>query len=591
MWIESSKLIPFVSNTWAVLYFLGDPMSSLAAKLRVLKGKLRVWNSSSFGDVNSVVDSSLHDLNVIREEIASLGLSDERSAKKRNPKGMYIRLLAHEAWSIFQDIFTAVSKSIINMLKIEFQTLQKGTDSIDKFLSRLKFIRDQLIAAGEVVSDNDMIIAALAGLPREYAIIWTVILARETYISLKEFRVRLLNTERDIDNMENTQSHSMAVMYLQGSSSSQGGQAGSSSQSNFNYGISSVIVGTDKVTKEILYKGKSRPHELFQIPVVKLMHFPSQSFEYETLSSSTHDVATPQDHFSLLPVHNFVLIQVVLPFSSCSSSSENEVSNSDISRIVIQTRLQIGAITRKDYTAYLASLPKLQSLHIELESYCFSGYSLLAQVFDLDEPKNFRSASSNIHWQKAMQEEFDALKSQGTWDLVHSPSHRLAAQGFTQEHGIDYSETFSPVVRHSTVRLVLALATSSDTTQVQQVVDKLAELFELKDMGQLTYFLGLQIQYKDNGDLFVHQSKCIKDLIKKAGMEHCKATSTPSKPHTQLLFAEGTPLEDPTFYISIVGALQYLVFTCPNISYFVNIVCQYMQNPTETHIFLVKRIL
>lgn len=102
------------------------------------------------------------------------------------------------------------------------------------------------------------------------------------------------------------------------------------------------------------------------------------------------------------------------------------------------------------------------------------------------------------------------------------------------------------------------ILTGFDASQVQQVVDKLAELFELKDMGQLTYFLGLQIQYKDNGDLFVHQSKYIKDLIKKAGMEHCKAAPTPSKPHTQLLVAEGTPLEDLTFYISIVGALQYL---------------------------------
>lgn len=66
-------------------------------------------------------------------------------------------------------------------------------------------------------------------------------------------------------------------------------------------------------------------------------------------------------------------------------------------------------------------------MHIELDSYYLSGYSLLAQVSDLDEPKNFRSASSNIHWQKAMQEkqeEFDALKSQGTWDLVPSASHR-----------------------------------------------------------------------------------------------------------------------------------------------------------------------
>ncbi|TQD83918.1 hypothetical protein C1H46_030530 [Malus baccata] len=78
------------------------------------------------------------------------------------------------------------------MLKIEFQTLQKGSDSINKFLSRLKSIRDQLLAAGEHISENDFIIVALSGLPREYAIIRTVILARENTILLKEFRVQLL---------------------------------------------------------------------------------------------------------------------------------------------------------------------------------------------------------------------------------------------------------------------------------------------------------------------------------------------------------------------------------------------------------------
>lgn len=74
------------------------------------------------------------------------------------------------------------------MLKTEFQTLQKGIDSIDKLLFRLKSIRDQLIVVGEIVSKNDLIIDALAGLPREYAIIRTIILARENTISLKEFR-------------------------------------------------------------------------------------------------------------------------------------------------------------------------------------------------------------------------------------------------------------------------------------------------------------------------------------------------------------------------------------------------------------------
>jgi len=81
------------------------------------------------------------------------------------------------------------------MLKIEFQNLQKGADYIDKFLSKLKSIKDQLIAVGKCVSNNDMIIVALVGLPREYVIIRTVILAQVITISLKGFRAPLLNLE------------------------------------------------------------------------------------------------------------------------------------------------------------------------------------------------------------------------------------------------------------------------------------------------------------------------------------------------------------------------------------------------------------
>lgn len=112
-----------------------------------------------------------------------------------------------------------LSKSKINMLKTEFQTIQKGGYSIDKFLARLKSIRDQLTAAGEFVSDNDLMISALACLPREYAIIRTVIFARKSSISLKKLRAQLLNTESDIESNENTLSTSMAAMYVQGSTS------------------------------------------------------------------------------------------------------------------------------------------------------------------------------------------------------------------------------------------------------------------------------------------------------------------------------------------------------------------------------------
>ncbi|TQD77854.1 hypothetical protein C1H46_036602 [Malus baccata] len=103
---------------------------------------------------------------------------------------------AADAWANLVDRFASVSKSRVNHLKTKLHTIQKGTDSIDKFLFRLKNIRDQLNAAGEFISDNDVIIAGLAGLPKEYTIIITVILARESSITLKEFCAQLLGAEK-----------------------------------------------------------------------------------------------------------------------------------------------------------------------------------------------------------------------------------------------------------------------------------------------------------------------------------------------------------------------------------------------------------
>lgn len=64
------------------------------------------------------------------------------------------------------------------------------------------------------------------------------------------------------------------------------------------------------------------------------------------------------------------------------------------------------------------------------------------------------------------------------------------------------------------------------------MITSLVEVFDLKDMGKLTYFLGLHIQYHQDGFIYINQSKYAKDMLKKAEMEHCKPTFTPSKPHT-----------------------------------------------------------
>ncbi|CAN6690958.1 unnamed protein product [Malus baccata var. baccata] len=135
------------------------------------------------------------------------------------------------------------------------------------------------------------------------------------------------------------------------------------------------------------------------------------------------------------------------------------------------------------------------------------------------------------------------------------------------------------------------ILTGSNSPKVQQVIQELSYVFKLKDTGKLTYFLGLQVHYKNNGNLFVNQSKNIKDLIHKAGMDSCKPATTPCKPHQQLLDEEGTVLTDPTLYRSLVGSLKYLTFTRPDIAYAVNSACQFMSSPTELHFAFVKRII
>lgn len=125
---------------------------------------------------------------------------------------------------------------------------------------------------------------------------------------------------------------------------------------------------------------------------------------------------------------------------------------------------------------------------------------------------------------------------------------------------------------------------------VQQVIDNLGEVFDMKDIGPFTFFLGLRVTYKNNGNLFISQSKYVKDLLNKAAMESCKPCPTPFRPHTLLFKDEATPMTDHTFFRSLVGALQYLTFTRPDIAFAINYACQFMSNTTDAHFYLLKRI-
>ena len=318
-----------------------------------------------------------------------------------------------------------------------------------------------------------------------------------------------------------------------------------------------------------------------------------------------------------------------------------------------------------------------------------------------------------------MDEEYQALIKNQTWHLVPpQPGRnlidckwvfklkrkadgsierykaRLVAKGFKQRYGIDYEDTFSPVVKSATVRLILSLAiskgwslnqldvqnaflhgileedvymrqppgyvnpqlprhvckldkslyglkqsprawysrlstklqelefvpskadtslfiynkggvhiymliyvddiiiASSSPRAVPELVRNLQQEFAIKDLGDLHYFLGVEVKRKRDGAVLL-QTKYANDLLARVGMTDCKPVTTPMSNTEKLSRGEGTELSaaDATRYRSVVGALQYLTLTRPDIAFAVNKVCQFLQTPTDQHWSAVKRIL
>lgn len=114
----------------------------------------------------------------------------------------------------------------------------------------------------------------------------------------------------------------------------------------------------------------------------------------------------------------------------------------------------------------------------------------------------------------------------------------------------------------------------------------------MKDLGELHFFLGIEVNKTDHG-VILTQEKYANDMLKRVGMQDCKPVSTPLLVSEKLSAHEGTLLgpKDATQYRSVVGALQYLTLTRPDISYSVNKVCQFLHAPTIEHWTVVKRIL
>ena len=115
---------------------------------------------------------------------------------------------------------------------------------------------------------------------------------------------------------------------------------------------------------------------------------------------------------------------------------------------------------------------------------------------------------------------------------------------------------------------------SSSSMATIKLLTQLWEDFAVKDLGTLSYFLGIEVRHTSNG-LVLTQHKYIQDLFPRINMLTSKGVPTPMLPSEKLLLDGGENLssKDTTRYRSVVGALQYFSLTRPDISFIVNRVC------------------
>ncbi|GKC87838.1 retrovirus-related pol polyprotein from transposon TNT 1-94 [Tanacetum coccineum] len=332
------------------------------------------------------------------------------------------------------------------------------------------------------------------------------------------------------------------------------------------------------------------------------------------------------------------------------------------------------------------------------------------------EPKNINEALKDESWVIAMQEELNQFISNDVWELVPNPKNmtiivtkwvyrnkldkngvvsrnkaRLVAQGYNQQEGIDYDETYAPVARLESIRILFPYACALDfrlfqmdvksaflngfinkevyvaqppgfidfakpnhvyrlkkalyglkqapkawydrlkaflikhdytmgmvdntlftkkkdsniiivqiyvddiifRSTCQEMCDDFAKImhdeFEMSMMGELNFFLGLQIKQLEDG-IFFNQSKYIKEMLKKFRLEDSKPMKTPMSTEAKLTKDEEGESVDNTKYRGMIGSLLYLTASRPDIVFSVCLCARFQEDPKTSYLEAVKHI-
>ena len=130
---------------------------------------------------------------------------------------------------------------------------------------------------------------------------------------------------------------------------------------------------------------------------------------------------------------------------------------------------------------------------------------------------------------------------------------------------------------------------STDERLCKKFANLMKSQYEMSMMGELTYFLGLQVKQVKEG-IFINQTKYIYDLLKKFDLMDCKEAKTPMPTATKLELSPNEKSVDISNYRGMVGSLLYLTASRPDIMFSTCLCARFQSDPKESHLVAIKRI-
>lgn len=134
------------------------------------------------------------------------------------------------------------------------------------------------------------------------------------------------------------------------------------------------------------------------------------------------------------------------------------------------------------------------------------------------------------------------------------------------------------------------IITGSKIEDIKSFKEQMMKLFEMSDLGLLSYYLGIEVKQYFQFITLCQSSYAVK-ILEKLGMEGCNPCKIPMETRVKLSKVSDNPPVDAALYRSVIGSLRYLVNSRPDLAYSVGVLSRYMEAPTTTHMAAVKQVL